>query len=85
MIISGDVNTNSKRFWAYIKHKKQDSNGVAPLKNMDGLLYSDSETKADILNRQFHSVYTKEDMTTIQNIGRSPHPSMENSKYPRST
>ena len=58
---------NSKRFWAYIKHKKQDSNGVAPLKNNDGLLYSDTDTKADILNRQFYSVYTKEDMTNIPN------------------
>ena len=76
-IISGDMKGNSKRFWDYIKHKKQDSNGVAPLKNNDGLLYSDTDTKADILNRQFHSVYTKEDMTNIPNKGRSPHPTMK--------
>ena len=32
--------------------------------------------KADILNNQFQSVYTKEDMNTMPSKGPSPHPSM---------
>ena len=47
---------DSKRFWSYIKHQKQDSNGVSPLKGSDGLLHSDTSSKAEILNNQFHSV-----------------------------
>ncbi len=67
---------DSKRFWSYIKHQKQDSNGIAPLKGSDGLLHSDVPSKAEILNRQFHSVYTKEDMSNMPSKGPSPHPTM---------
>ena len=52
----GVVCEDSKRFWSYIKHQKQDSNGVSPLKGPDGLLQSDASSKAEILNNQFHSV-----------------------------
>ena len=64
---------NSKRFWSYVKHRKQDSSGIAPLKKADGLLYSDAPTQADILNQQFHSVYTREDTGNIPSKGLSPH------------
>ena len=36
----------------------------------------DTATRADILNDQFRSVYTKEDMNTMPDTGPSPHPSM---------
>jgi hypothetical protein len=32
--------------------------------------------KADILNKQFHSVYTKEDYANMPDKGSSPYPSM---------
>ena len=32
--------------------------------------------KADILNKQFYSVYTKEDYTNMPDKGPSPYPSM---------
>ena len=67
---------NSKRFWSYVKHRKQDASGIAPLKKSDGLLYSDAPTQADILNKQFHSVYTREDTGNIPSKGPSPHKSM---------
>jgi hypothetical protein len=38
---------------------------VAPVKDTDGLLYSDTSAKAEILNNQFHSVYTKEDFDNL--------------------
>ena len=60
------MKNNTKQFWSYMKGKKQDSQGVTPLRKDDGFLYSDTETKAGILNDHFHSVYTREDMTDVK-------------------
>ena len=57
-IINGLSEKNNKPFWKYIKSKKQDNIGVAPLKNK-GKIHSDSQTKAEILINQFKSVFTK--------------------------
>jgi hypothetical protein len=70
------VLNNTKQFWSYMKSKKQDSQGVTPLRKDDGFLYSDTETKAGILNDHFHSVYTREDMTAMSEKGQSPYPDM---------
>ena len=51
---------SSKQFWGFIKRLKQDSTGVQSLKD-GGRLFSDAERKADILNRQFESVFTEEE------------------------
>ena len=45
-------------FGRYIKAKRQDNIGVAPLKQK-GNLYSESKDKAQILVEQFYSVFTK--------------------------
>ena len=67
---------NSNIFWSYVKHRKQDSSRISPLKKSDGLLYSAAPTQADILNKQFHyPVYTREDNGNIQSQGPSPHKS----------
>jgi hypothetical protein len=51
--------------------------GVSPLKDSDGKTYSDRETKANILNKQFSSVFsTNEDKSTMPDKGPSPHPTM---------
>jgi hypothetical protein len=70
------MKNNTKQFWSYLKSKKQDSQGVTPLRKDDGFLYSDTETKAEILNDQFHSVHTREDMTSMPEKGQSPYPDM---------
>ena len=54
----------SKPLWRYIKSKRQDGNGVSPLKE-NGQLHSDSRRKAEILNSQFCSVFTSEDITNM--------------------
>ena len=41
-------------------------------------LYSDTETKAEILNDQFYSVYTREDITYMPEKGQSPFPDTSN-------
>ena len=51
---------NTKPFWNYIKSQRQDTVGVSPLKKK-GQLYSDSKTKASILQYQFTSVFTTDD------------------------
>jgi hypothetical protein len=51
-----------------VKRKKQDSSGVAPMKNTDDLLYSDTQTKVEILDHQFHAVYTKENTSNIPDL-----------------
>ena len=57
---STDYKENSKKFWSFIKSKGQEWTGVAPLKNKMGFLQSDNKSKAEILNEQFQSVFTKE-------------------------
>ena len=64
-----------KKFWGFIKSLKKDSSGTAPLKE-DGVLISDAKGKADILNRQYASVFTEEDISTVPDLGPSPFPKM---------
>ena len=62
-IIEGLVNNSTKPFWCYIKSKRQDSCGVAPLKKGTQLI-SDSKGKANLL-QQFKSVFTQTTDTTL--------------------
>ena len=53
----GLESNDSKPFWRYVKSKQQDTVGVSPLK-VDSQLHSEATAKADILNKQFKSVFT---------------------------
>lgn len=54
---------------------------MAPLKAKIGITHSDSDTKANILNEQFPSVFNiDEDTTTIPDIGQSPRSSVEHNR-----
>ena len=64
-----------KNFWSYIKVTKKDCVGTAPLKD-NGILFSDSKNKAEILNKQYQSVFSKEDLTSIPTPSEAPFPSM---------
>ena len=75
-IISPDLHQRPKRFWSYINSRKCDNNGVAPLRDNDGLIYSDPKKKADILNNQFSSVFTQEPDDELPDLGTSQHPDM---------
>ena len=59
-----------KRFWTLMKHARSNSGGIAPLCDQ-GQLVSDARGKAEILNRQFESVFMK-DQTATQDV---PSPS----------
>ena len=62
-------------------HQCQNSNntGVASLKRND-ISYSNSKTKAQILNQQFTSVFTSEDTDHLPNLGPSPYADLANIK-----
>ena len=76
-VVSNDLQENPKVFWSYIKSKRQESTGVAPVKNKDGFIHSDSSSKVEILNEQFVSAYTREDKSNIPRKGPSQHPTMD--------
>lgn len=76
-IIGSEENTNSKRSCGFIKSKRCDNTGVAPLKHQtSGITYSDNKTKANILNEQFSSVFNKNGDKNNITKKESPHPSM---------
>ena len=47
-----------KRFWTYIKHKRTDNKGIAPMQQK-GRLYSEPTEQANILNKQFQSAFSE--------------------------
>ena len=76
-LVDPETTTGTKKFWTYVNSRKCDSTGVAPLKSRDGIMHTDAITKANMLNDQFSSVFCKnEDINTIKDKGRSPHPNM---------
>ena len=72
-MVSEDKGTCSKKLYSFIKSKKCDGSGVAPLKK-DGKTYADASEKAELLNEQLSSVFTKENTSTIPNLGTSNTP-----------
>ena len=72
-----DHHPKQKRFWSYIKSLRKDSTGIAPLKD-NGRLFNSSKDKADILNRQYQSVFTQEDPdSSIPDPDGNPFPAMK--------
>jgi hypothetical protein len=64
---------NTNKLWSYIKSKGQEFIGVAPLKNQQGFLKSDNQSKANILNEQFKSVLKVETThAALQSWGTAP-------------
>ena len=54
--------------------KNPETSGVSPLRGKDGLLYSDTNIQANIVNEQFKRAFTTEDTTTMPYKGQSPNP-----------
>ena len=57
--------TSTKTFANYIKSKSKTVTSIGPLKNSSGSLISSEKEMAEILNRFFASVFTKEDISNI--------------------
>lgn len=63
---SEQLPSKQKKFWNYIKSLKKDKFWVSPLKDK-GRLNSETIEKANILNKQYSSVFTRECDSDILN------------------
>ena len=63
--ISREIKNNNKLFWRYVNSQRMSNSSIPDLKRDDGTLTSDDAEKAEILNKQFTSVFTEEDLTNI--------------------
>ena len=68
---------NIKPFHRYIKAQKTDNFGISSL-NFNGLMYSESSSKSEILNKQFQSVFTKKSTTATPRLFGNKYPSIGN-------
>ena len=74
-----DKTKATKRFWTYVKSKKKDSCTIAPLRS-EGVLIADAVGKANVLNKQYCSVFTKEEVPVTVSKDPSQAPTMPNIK-----
>ena len=74
-IEEGMRNSNKKPFRRYVKARRQDNVGVAPLYE-GSALHSDSKTKARILLEQFQSVFTKDDGAPLPQVNDKAGPTI---------
>ena len=62
--------SNCKKLYSFVKDKKCDSSGMAPLKK-DGTTHNDETTKSEILNGEFLSVFNTEDTRSFPDLEAS--------------
>ena len=74
-LLDPQTDTNSRNLWRYLKATRQDNVGVSTLKS-DGKLITDPAGKAEALNQQFSSAFTREDPNNIPELGPSPYQTM---------
>ena len=74
-LINTEDGPTSKKLWHFIKEQKQDYCGIAPLEDK-GTIYNDPQSKADILNNFFGSVFTLEDESPLPEMITDPVPDM---------
>jgi len=60
-----NIKKDSKSFYAYASSKKRTNNKVGPLEDNSGKILNDNKLNADLLNKYFSSVFTKENMQSI--------------------
>ena len=79
IIHSVPAGCRNKKLGALVKAKRCDNIGVAPLKD-GGFLHSDPRSKANILNRQFSSVFSTDDGAPLPDLEDKEYPTMDNIK-----
>ena len=68
---------NTRPFWNFIKSKRKEVSGVSPL-NVANNIISSAKGKAEALNHQFCSVFTKENQINFPDLGSSKVPDIGN-------
>ena len=70
------IEENPQRFWSYINQLKKEEPGIADFE-INGSIIRDNKSKADIVNNQFSSVFTQEDLSNIPDIGYHRIPAID--------
>ena len=65
----------SKKLWSFIKAQRNDHYGVAALRD-NGVVYRDPQSKAELIDTAFSTVFTSEDTSTMPALSDMPHPEM---------
>ena len=65
MKLASDIKKNPKEFYSYISNRCKVQAKVGPLKDEDGQVQTDDFTQAKILDNQFSSAFTREDLSSI--------------------
>ena len=66
--ISQNCKENPKTFWQYVRSKSKCVSGISPLDKGDGNLAFDDKDKADILNKFFSGVFTRENTDNVPEL-----------------
>ena len=76
--------TSNKKLWSYIKSRKQDNVGIPDLKDHNNILTNDPVKKADLIHRQFDSVFSDPSSKIKANLNEKERlPSMNPIKITR--
>jgi len=70
-----DTQAATKKFWSFIKHSRQDSVGIPDLKDPLGEVHSTPLGKAQALNHQFASVFSKVKPSSLRDLATRLIPS----------
>ena len=76
--ISKQIRNNNKLFWRYVNSQRQSKASIPDLQRPDGSFATTDTEKANILNNQFLSVFTREDTTNIPEFDPLPFTSTLN-------
>ena len=66
--VAKESKLNPKMFWRYVNSKRKCKQNVTSLKNDEDILITDDKGKADLLNKYFSSVFTKEDLKNLPHM-----------------
>ena len=66
----------NKKFWSFVKSLKKDSAGIPALKDENFTLVTENIRKAGLLNKQFESVFTQENLDHFPTIDKTSFPCM---------
>ena len=69
------MSSKKKNFFRYIKSMCRDNYGIHTLQK-NGVTYSSDVDKAEVLNKHFASVFTKDLGVTVPNLDPSPYPEL---------
>ena len=63
--LAAEIKENPKCFWKYVRSKTKVKTGINDLEREDGSFARRDEDKADVLNKFFASVFTREDTSNM--------------------